>query len=232
MLLSQHTQLHHRGCMRSEVTAFDEVFPIHADAFQHRRDFFFIQFQKRQQTFQKRKFQLLGRQPLHSERIIFKELLLTGEIHLCIPHSRHLKYGLIVNYKCNSLDNNIALCYLKIRKLSKLFYHSLASHRQLVNEKLLCTLKISHPSPKTILAGEVCRDAAKAASVPRRSQRRVRQQKAAGQERVWRMVTGKEKSRPAAATVGRRAAFRKTRTATVFNLTEGPPKRKFFLRKF
>ena len=38
------------------------------------------------------------------ERIIFKELLLTGEIHLCIPHSRHLKYGLIVNYKCNSLD--------------------------------------------------------------------------------------------------------------------------------
>ena len=63
MLLSQHTQLHHRGCMRSDVTAFDEVFPIHADAFQHRRDFFFIQFQKRQQTFQKRKFQLLGRQP-------------------------------------------------------------------------------------------------------------------------------------------------------------------------
>ena len=90
-------------------------------------------------------------------------------------------------------------------------------------------LKISHPSPKTILAGEVRRDAAKAASVPRRSQRRVRQQKAAGQERVWRMVTGKEKSRPAAATVGRRAAFRKTRTATVLTLTERPPKRKFFL---
>jgi len=55
-------------------------------------------------------------------------------------------------------------------------------------------LKISHPSPKTILAGEVCRDAAKAASVPRRSQRRARQQKAAGQERVWGMVTGKEKA--------------------------------------
>ena len=66
----------------------------------------------------------------------------------------------------------------------------------------------------------------KAAKTPCRSN------KAAGQERVWRMVTGKEKSRPAAATVGRRAAFRKTRTATVFNLTEGPPKRKFFLRKF
>ena len=39
----------------------------------------------------------------------------------------------------------------------------------------------------------------------------------------------KRKNRPAAATVGRRAAFRKTRTATVFSLTEGPPKRKFFL---
>ena len=114
-------------------------------------------------------------------------------------------------------------------KLSKLFYHSLSPHRQLVNGKLPCTLKISHPSPKTILAGEVCRDAVKAASVPGRSQRRVRQQKAAGQERVWRMVTGKEKSRPAAATVGRRAAFRKTRTATVFSLTEGPPKCKFNL---
>ena len=37
------------------------------------------------------------------------------------------------------------------------------------------------------------------------------------------------KSRPAAATVGRRAAFRKTRTATVFSLAERPPKRKFFL---
>ena len=194
MLLSQHTQLHHRGCMRSEVTAFDEVFPIHADAFQHRRDFFFIQFQKRQQTFQKRKFQLLGRHTLHSKRIVFKKFLLTGEIHLCIPHGHHLKYGLIVNYKCNSLDKYTSLCYLKTRRLSKLFYHSLAPHRQLVNGKLPCTLKISHPSPKTILAGEVCRDAAKPASVPRRSQRRVRQQKAAGQERVWRMVTGKEKT--------------------------------------
>ena len=44
-----------------------------------------------------------------------------------------------------------------------------------------------------------------------------------------RCAAHKEKSRPAAATVGRRAAFRKTRTATVFSLTEGPPKRKFFL---
>ena len=33
-----------------------------------------------------------------------------------------------------------------------------------------------------------------AASVSRRSQRRVRQQKAAGQERVWGMETGKEKT--------------------------------------
>ncbi len=39
----------------------------------------------------------------------------------------------------------------------------------------------------------------------------------------------KVKNRPAAATVGRHAAFRKTRTVTVFSLTEGPPKRKFFL---
>ena len=35
-----------------------------------------------------------------------------------------------------------------------------------------------------------------------------------------RCAAHKEKSRPAAATVGRRAAFRKTRTATVFSLTE------------
>ena len=41
----------------------------------------------------------------------------------------------------------------------------------------------------------------------------------------------RKKSRPAAATVGRRAAFRKTRTATVFSLTEGPPKRKVFSLK-
>ena len=34
----------------------------------------------------------------------------------------------------------------------------------------------------------------KAASVPGRSQRRVRQQKAAGQERVWRMAIEKEKA--------------------------------------
>ena len=138
---------------------------------------------------EERKLQLLGRHALHSKRIVFKKLFLAGEIHLCIPHGCHLKYGLIVNYKCNSLDKYTSMCYLETRKLSKLFYHSLALHRQLVNGKLLCTLKISHPSPKTILAGEVCRDAAKAASVPRRSQRRARQQKAAGQERVWRMVT-------------------------------------------
>ena len=191
MLLGQHAKLYHCGCICFTVVAFDKALPIHADAFQHRRDFFFVEFQKCQKTFQKRKLQLLGRHALHSKRIVFKKLFLPGEIHLCIPHDSHLKYGLIVNYKCNSLDKRIGLCYLKTRRLSKSFYHSLAPHRQLVNGKLPCTLKISHPSPKTILAGEVCRDAARAASVPRRSQRRVRQQKAAGQERVWRMAVKK-----------------------------------------
>ena len=52
---------------------------------------------------------------------------------------------------------------------------------------------------------------------------------AEGRRRIGVVMPKKKKSRPAAATVGRRAAFRKTRTVTVFSLTEGPPKRKFFL---
>ena len=130
ILMIDDTQLYHCGCICFTVAAFNKAFPIHADALEHRRDFFFVEFQKCQQTFQKRKLQLLGRHALHSKRIVFKKLLLPGEIHLRIPHSSHLKYGLIVNYKCNSLDKYTVLCFLKSRNCLNYFiivYHRIDS---------------------------------------------------------------------------------------------------------
>ena len=61
MLLGQHAKLYHRGCICFTVTGFDKTLLIHADAFEHRRDFFFVQFLKCQTTFCRRNTSLYTR---------------------------------------------------------------------------------------------------------------------------------------------------------------------------